>query len=67
VLGYGGGSERDKPQDSDEDKRKNEQRRRDQRQGAIYDQTSPVQILAAGALSDIQTEALIYAKKKDVR
>jgi hypothetical protein len=34
---------------------------------ALPFKTSPVQVLGAGALSDMQTEALIYEKKKQVR
>ncbi len=45
-------------------KRRNLQR---ERRADTYDQTSPVQVLGVGELTDLQTEALIYRKKQLVQ
>ncbi|WP_454620626.1 filamentous haemagglutinin family protein [Bradyrhizobium cenepequi] len=66
LLGFGGESDQETPR-RDEKPRQDEERGRNERRSYNYDQTSPVQVLGAGALSDMQTEALIYEKKKQVR
>ncbi|TAI64597.1 hypothetical protein CWO89_17955, partial [Bradyrhizobium sp. Leo170] len=66
LLGFGGESDQETPR-RDEQPRQGEERGRKDRRSYNYDQTSPVQVLGAGALSDMQTEALIYEKKKQVR
>ncbi|MDI4235570.1 filamentous hemagglutinin family protein [Bradyrhizobium sp. Arg237L] len=66
LLGFGGESDQETPR-RDEQPRQEEERGRKERRSYNYDQTSPVQVLGAGALSDMQTEALIYEKKKQVR
>ncbi len=67
VLGYGGGSDRETPQRDEEQQRQKQESGKTERRSYNYDPTSPVQVLGAGALSDIQTEALIYEKRKQVR
>ncbi|WP_028161961.1 filamentous haemagglutinin family protein [Bradyrhizobium elkanii] len=66
LLGFGGESDQETPR-RDQKPPQEEERRRNDRRSYNYDQTSPVQVLGAGALSDVQTEALIYEKKKQVR
>ncbi|MBO4220960.1 filamentous haemagglutinin family protein [Bradyrhizobium neotropicale] len=66
LLGFGGESDQETPR-RDQRPPQEEERRRNDRRSYNYDQTSPVQVLGAGALSDMQTEALIYEKKKQVR
>ena len=70
VLGYGGAGAADQAtekQGEDEEKRRREQPQQHERRSDNYDQSSPVQVLGAGELTDMQTEALIYQKKKLVR
>lgn len=66
FVGYGG-SDQETPRRDEEPRHQEEERGRNERRSYNYDQTSPVQVLGAGALSDMQTEALIYEKKKRVR
>ncbi len=64
VLGYGGAGAADQ---TIEKQGEEEQKKRNERRSDRYDPRSPVQVLGAGELTDLQTEALIYQKKQSVQ